>query len=269
VIVVGGGWIGAEVTASIRQLGIPVAMIAAESVPLQRVLGTEVGAIYRDLHAEHGVELVMNQRAMAFQGRTAVEAVVTGDGTRIEGDLVVVGIGAQPRTELAAKAGLHIRDGIAVNEFLETSAPGIYAAGDVASAWHPLLQTRLRVEHWDNARRQGRTAARNMLGNLEPYIRMPYFYSDQYDLGMEYTGHAQRWDRVVFRGEPASRAFVAFWLLDGRVVAGMNANVWQVNDAIAALVASRQKVAIERLVDPAVALDDLEALALSSRAAVG
>jgi 3-phenylpropionate/trans-cinnamate dioxygenase ferredoxin reductase subunit len=269
VIVVGGGWIGAEVTASIRQLGIPLAMIAAESVPLQRVLGTEVGAIYRDLHAEHGVELVMNQRAMAFQGRTAVEAVVTGDGTRIEGDLVVVGIGAQPRTELAAKAGLHIRDGIAVNEFLETSAPGIYAAGDVASAWHPLLQTRLRVEHWDNARRQGRTAARNMLGNLEPYIRMPYFYSDQYDLGMEYTGHAQRWDRVVFRGEPASRAFVAFWLLDGRVVAGMNANVWQVNDAIAALVASRQKVAIERLVDPAVALDDLEALALSSRAAVG
>ena len=269
VVVIGGGWIGAEVAASIRQLGRHVTLIADGSVLLERVLGTEVGTVYQDLHAERGVELVMSQRAVAFRGKSAVEAVETADGTIIEGDLVVVGVGAQPRTQLAVEAGLDVGDGIIVDQHLETSVPGIYAAGDVAAAWHPLLQARLRVEHWDNARRQGLAAARNMLGGTEPYTRIPYFYSDQYDLGMEYSGYAPKWDRVVFRGEPASRAFVAFWLLDGRVVAGMNANVWQVNDAIAALVASRKKVAIERLVDPAVALDDLEALALPSRAAVG
>jgi 3-phenylpropionate/trans-cinnamate dioxygenase ferredoxin reductase subunit len=262
VVVIGGGWIGAEVAASIRQLGLPVALIAEGSVPLERVLGAEVGAVYRDLHAERGVELVMNQRAVAFLGQTAVEAVETADGTRIEGDLVVVGVGARPRTELADRAGLGVGDGILVDELLQTSAPGIFAAGDVAAAWHPLLGARIRVEHWDNARRQGRAAARNMLGNAEPYLRIPYFYSDQYELGMEYAGHAPTWDRVLFRGEPASRAFVAFWLSDSRVVAGMNANVWKVNDAIAALVGSREKVAIERLVDPTVALDDLDALLL-------
>jgi len=260
VVVVGGGWIGAEVAASIRQLGLPVVMIADTSVPLERVLGIEVGTVYRDLHAGRGVELVMNQRAVAFLGRSAVEAVETADGARIEGDLVVVGVGAQPRTELADRAGLDVGDGILVDEYLETSMSGIFAAGDVAAAWHPFLGARLRLEHWDNARRQGRVAARNMLGKAEPYARIPYFYSDQYDLGMEYAGHAPSWDRVVFRGEPASSSFVAFWLKDGRVVAGMNANVWKVNDAIAALVGSRQRVAIERIVDPTVPLDDLEAL---------
>lgn len=260
VVVIGGGWIGAEVAASIRLLGPPVVMVAPGSVPLERVLGPEVGAVYRDLHAEHEVDLVMNQRAAAFRGRTAVEAVETADGTRIEGDVVVIGVGAEPRTQLAADAGLDVGDGILVDEFLETSAPGIFAAGDVAAAWHPVLGARIRVEHWDNARRQGPAAARNMLGKAEPYARIPYFYSDQYDLGMEYAGYAPTWDRVVFRGEPAGRAFVAFWLLDGRVVAGMNANVWQVNDAIAALVASKERVAVERLMDPTVQLDDLEAL---------
>jgi 3-phenylpropionate/trans-cinnamate dioxygenase ferredoxin reductase subunit len=261
-VVIGGGWIGAEVAASIRQLGLPVAMIADGSVPLERVLGAEVGSVYRDLHAERGVELVMHQRAVAFRGQTAIEAVETADGRRIEGDLVVVGVGAQPRIGLAADAGLDVADGILVDEMLETSVPGIFAAGDVAAAWHPLLGSRLRVEHWDNARRQGRAAARNMLGKAEPYLRIPYFYSDQYDLSMEYAGYAPAWDQVVFRGEPASRSFVAFWLTEGRVVAGMNANVLQVNDAIAALVGSKDRVAVERLVDPAVPLDDLEALLL-------
>ncbi len=224
-VVIGGGWIGAEVAASIRQIGLPVALVAGGSVPLERVLGLEVGAVYRDLHAEHGVELVMNQRAAGFRGRTAVEAVETADGTRVEGDLVVAGVGAQARTQLAAEAGLDVGDGILVDERLETSVPGIFAAGDVAAAWHPLLGARVRVEHWDNARRQGRAAARNMLGKAEDYVRIPYFYSDQYDLGMEYAGFAPAWDRVVFRGDPASRSFIAFWLQAGRVVAGMNANV--------------------------------------------
>lgn len=143
--------------------------------------------------------------------------------------------------------------------------PGIYAAGDVAEAWHPVFQARLRVEHLENARRQGRAAALNMLGHAEPYERVPYFYSDQYDLGMEYAGYAPRWDHVAFRGDPGGREFVAYWLLDDRVVAGMNANVWQVNDTLAALVGSRQRVAIDRLTDPSVALDDLDALLLPTR----
>lgn len=258
-LVIGGGWIGAEVAASLRQLGLQVALIAPDSVPLERVLGTEVGTVYRDLHAEHGVELVMNQRVSAFHGRAAVEAVETADGTRVKGDLMVVGVGARPRTELAATAGLEVGDGILVDEHLETSTPGTFAAGDVAGAWHLLLGARVRFEHWDNAKRQGRAAARNMLGQGEPYLRIPYFYSDQFDLAMEYAGFAPRWDRVVFRGDPASRAFLAFWLREGRVVAGMNANVWRVNDAITALVASKRQVDVERLADPAVPLDDIEA----------
>ncbi len=259
-VVIGGGWIGAEVSASLRQLGLSVAMVAPGSVPLERVLGPEVGAVYRDLHAERGVGLHMGQRVTAIRGSGAVEAVETTDGTRIEADLVVAGIGARPRTRLAADAGLTVDDGIVVDGHLETSAPGIFAAGDVAAAWHPALGARIRLEHWDNARRQGRAAARNMLGLAEPYVRLPYFYSDQYDLAMEYVGHAPAWDRVVFRGDPAGREFVAFWLGGGRVLAGMNANVPKVNDAIAALVRSRATVPVERLVDPSMPLDDLEAL---------
>ncbi|HET7026122.1 MAG TPA: FAD-dependent oxidoreductase [Candidatus Limnocylindrales bacterium] len=264
VVVVGGGWIGAEVAASIRQLGLPVSMVAIEKVPLQRVLGEAVGSLFGRLHAGHGVELAMNHVVRAFRGTSAVEAVETDDGSRIEGDLVVVGIGATPRTRLAKDAGLDVGDGILVDEHLETSASGIFAAGDVAGAWHPLLASRVRVEHWDNAKRQGRAAARNMLGMQEPYRRIPYFYSDQYDLSMEYAGYAPTFDRVAFRGDPASDAFVAFWLEDGRVVAGMNANVPNVNESIAALVASRERVAVERLIDPDVALGDLGSLTLSA-----
>ena len=173
VVVIGGGWVGSEVAASLRELGVTVALVAPGSTPLERVLGPEIGAVYRDLHAGHGVELHLDQRAVAFRGGPAVEAVETADGTRIEADLVVVGVGARPRTDLAAAAGLEVGDGIHVDEHLETSVPGIFAAGDVAAAWHPLFGGRLRVEHWDNARRQGRIAAQNMLG--EAPIRTPAF----------------------------------------------------------------------------------------------
>ena len=268
-VVVGGGWIGAEVAASLRQLGLPVALVTPGAVPLERVLGIEVGAVFRELHASHGVELYAGRHAVAFRGRDAVEKVETADGTRIDGDLVVVGVGARPRVELAVAAGLDVADGILVDERLATSAPGIFAAGDVASAWHPVLGVRLRVEHWDNARRQGRAAAAGMLGKAERYARIPYFYSDQYDLSVEYAGYAPSWDRVAFRGDPGSRAFVAFWLKDGRVQAGLNANVGRVSEAVTALVGSGARVAVERLVDREVPLDDLEALLLPAGMGAG
>ena len=267
VVVVGGGWIGAEVAASIRQLGREVALIADSAVPLERVLGPEVGAIFRDAHVAHGVRLVADQRVVAFHGRSgAVETVETTDGTRIDADLVVVGVGAAPRTALAESAGIAVGNGILVSDRLETSAEGIFAAGDVASAEHPVFGTRLRVEHWDNARRQGRIAARNMLGHDEAYARIPYFYSDQFELSMEYAGYAPTFDRVVFRGAPAAGKFIAFWLLDGRVVAGMNVNTWKVNEAISALVASGRPVEAAALADPGVSLESLAGIEASAAA---
>ena len=268
VVVVGGGWIGAEVAASIRMLGHEVALVADTAVPLERVLGAEVGAIYRDTHVANGVRLVANQRVVAFHGRGgAVEAAETTDGTRIDADLVVVGIGAAPRTALAEAAGIAVGNGILVNDRLETSAEGIFAAGDVASAEHPVFGARLRVAHWDNARRQGRTAARNMLGHDEAYARIPYVYSDQFELSMEYAGYAPAFDRVVFRGAPAAGKFIAFWLLDGRVVAGMNVNTWKVNEAISALVASGRLVNAAALADPGVSLESLAGI--EAKAAAG
>lgn len=260
-VVIGAGWIGAEVAASLRQLDVPVTMIAPDPMPLVRVLGPEVGQVYLDLHREHGVDLMMGQGVVALHGDGVVEAVETDAGQRVMADLVVVGIGALPRTELAVQAGLDVGNGINVAETLATSDPAIYAAGDVAAAWHPILQTHLRIEHWDNARRQGRHAASNMLGAGEAYTRLPYFFSDQYDLGMEYRGHATDWDAVVFRGALESREFLAFWLKDGRVVAAMNANVWKVGKPLTDLIESGRPVDIERLRDASVPLDDLDALA--------
>jgi 3-phenylpropionate/trans-cinnamate dioxygenase ferredoxin reductase subunit len=227
-VVVGAGWIGAEVAASLRQTGVEVTIVEPAAVPLERVLGAEVGAIYRELHREHGVELLLGTGLTALEGDGRVERVVTSDGRRIDCDVVVVGIGVVPRTDLAAAAGLKVDRGIVVDELMQTSAPGIFAAGDVTNARHPLYEGHLHVEHWANALHQGPAAARSMLGKGQPYARLPYFYSDQYDVGMEYSGHAGAWDEVVFRGDPAGREFIAFWLSGDRVLAGMNVNVWNV-----------------------------------------
>ncbi len=254
--VIGAGWIGSEVAASARQRGMDVTVIAPEAVPLERMLGPEVGAVYRDLHRDHGVELRMKAAVASFEGDGRVERVRTADGATIDCDAVVVGAGAAPRTELAEAAGLAVENGVLVDERLATSAPGVFAAGDLANHLHPALG-RLRVEHWDNALHQGPAAARSMLGSDQPYARTPYFYSDQYDVGMEYAGHAPAWERVVFRGDPASREFIAFWLADGRVLAGMNVNVWDVTEPIQALIASGSRVDVDRLADPGVALEDL------------
>jgi 3-phenylpropionate/trans-cinnamate dioxygenase ferredoxin reductase subunit len=245
-VIVGAGWIGCEVAASARQRGIEVTVIAPHSVPFARVLGSEVGAIYRDIHVDHGVEMLLGTIA-AIEGADSVERVRLNDGRTIDCDAVVVGIGATPRAMLAAAAGLAVHNGILADERLETSSPGIFVAGDVANQLHPSLG-RLRVEHWDNALRQGPAAARSMLGSTDGYARLPYFFSDQYDVGMEYSGHVTDWDRIVFRGDPATREFIAFWLRDGRVLAGMNVNVWDVAETIRALIG--HPVDEGRLADP-------------------
>jgi 3-phenylpropionate/trans-cinnamate dioxygenase ferredoxin reductase subunit len=259
VAVVGAGWIGSEVAASARQMGVDAALVNPQSVPLQRVVGPEVGAVFRDLHADHGVDLHLGVGVEAIVGDGRAEGVRTTDGKTLDADLVVVGVGVTPRTELAEAAGLEVGNGITVDAFLETSVAGIFAAGDVAAAWHPRLMTHIRVEHWANALNQGPAAARAMLGNGIPYDRVPYFFSDQYDLGLEYSGYAPIWDRVVFRGDPASRKFVAFWINDGRVVAGMNVNVWDVVQPIQALVRSGRPVDLARLTDPSVPLEEMGA----------
>jgi 3-phenylpropionate/trans-cinnamate dioxygenase ferredoxin reductase subunit len=259
VVVVGAGWIGAEIAASARQRGLEVTVVAPGSVPLERVLGREVGGLYRDIHTERGVRMLLGSGVDAFEGDAAVERVRTSNGQRIECDFVVVGIGALPRTQLAAWGGLATADGIFTDQYLQTSAPGVFAAGDVACAQHPFYGRRIRVEHWANALRQGPVAARNMLGAEEPYDCLPYFFSDQYDVGMEYSGFARTWDRVVFRGNPASREFIAFWLTGDRVVAGMNVNVWDVVDPIQRLIRDRVAVDDWRLADPDVPLEQLAA----------
>jgi 3-phenylpropionate/trans-cinnamate dioxygenase ferredoxin reductase subunit len=257
VVVVGAGWIGSEVAASARQLGADVAIVAPDPVPLMRVLGPEVGSVYRDLHAEHGVGLHLSTKVEAIVGTVVVQGVRTTDGTVIEGDLVVVGVGVSPRDELARDAGMNVENGIVVDEFLRSSAPDVFAAGDVAATWNPMYQRRIRMEHWANALNQGETAARNMLGQDTAYAKLPYFYSDQYDFGMEYNGFAYDWDRVVLRKGTSVLEFVAFWLKDGRVLAGMNANVWDQGDGIKALIRGGSAVDVDRLADPSVPLTEL------------
>ena len=256
-VVVGSGWIGAEIAASARQKGCEVTMVEMASLPLERVLGPEVGQIYLDIHRDHGIEFLPETTVEHFEGAGSVERVVTRDGATLEADFVVVGIGVAPRTGLVETAGLRIDNGVLVDERLETSVPGVFAAGDVANAHHPFYGHRLRVEHWANALNQGPVAARAMLGQDVAYDEIPYFFSDQYEVGMEYGGFATSWDEVVFRGEVAAREFVAFWLEDERVVAGMNVNVWDVNEAIRELIRSRHAVDPTRLADPDVPFDAL------------
>jgi 3-phenylpropionate/trans-cinnamate dioxygenase ferredoxin reductase subunit len=257
VVVIGSGWIGAEFAASARQRGAEVTVIDPASVPLERVLGPEVGAVYRDLHRAHGVQLLLGTGVEGFQGDGPVQRVRTSDGRMVECDFAVVGIGVAPRVGLAERAGLKTDNGIMVDQALATSAPGVHAAGDVANAWHPFYERHVRVEHWANALNQGPAAARAMLGQSVSYDRLPYFFSDQYDAGMEYSGFATEWDEVVFRGDPASREFIAFWLSDERVVAGMNVNVWDVNEHLQELIRSRRAVEVPALVDPDTPLDSL------------
>jgi 3-phenylpropionate/trans-cinnamate dioxygenase ferredoxin reductase component len=259
VVVVGGGWIGSEFAASARQRGLQVTLIDPHPLPGERLFGPEIAGFFRDVHAQHGVELRFGQGVEAFEGDRTVARVVTNVGETVECDFVVIGVGVLPRVGLAHDAGIAINNGITVDEALRTSLPEVFAAGDVANAWHPFYGQRLRVEHWANALHQGPAAARAMLGEPVSYDRIPYFFTDQYDVGMEYSGYAVDWDEVVFRGDPASGEFVAFWLRDECVVAAMNVNIWDINQHAQALIRSRRSVSSAQLTDPSTALDALAA----------
>jgi 3-phenylpropionate/trans-cinnamate dioxygenase ferredoxin reductase component len=259
VAIAGAGWIGLEVAAAAREAGCEVTVIEPEPAALYRALGPELGEMFTGLHREHGVQFRFGESVSEFRGSGRVGEVVTSSGAVVPADAVVVGIGAVPNAGLAADAGLETGNGIVVDAALRTSDSSIYAAGDVANAYHPLLRRRVRVEHWANALKSGPAAARSMLGQDVSYDPVPYFYSDQYDLGMEAAGLPEpgSYDQVVYRGDRATREFIAFWLRQGAVVAGMNVNVWDVNDDIQALIRSGRQVGADRLADPDVPLSEL------------
>jgi 3-phenylpropionate/trans-cinnamate dioxygenase ferredoxin reductase component len=262
VVIIGGGWIGLEAAAAARARGCHVTVVEATVLPMQRVLGAEVAQLFMTLHEANGVEFRCSMSVRELRGAGDVTSVVLRDGTQLPADVVIAGIGAWPNDELAAGAGLEVDNGVVTDEHFRTSDPDVYACGDVASSLHSLLGKRIRVEHWANALDGGPAAAKAMLGQHVVHDRIPYFFSDQYDLGMEYSGYVEPggYDRVVFRGDPAGGEYLAFWTLGGRVLAGMNANVWDVQDDIQTLVRAGfagQSIDPSRLADPEVPLADL------------
>ncbi|MGA5704329.1 NAD(P)/FAD-dependent oxidoreductase [Peterkaempfera bronchialis] len=265
-LIVGAGWIGLEVAAAARGYGAEVTVVEPQPTPLYGVLGPELGGFFADLHRDRGVSFQLGASITEVVGQDGmVLAALTDTGEELPAHAMLIGIGAAPDTALAEAAGLEIAPreeggGVAVDASLRTADPDVFAAGDLASAYHPVFGRRLRVEHWANALNGGPAAARAMLGREVVYDRLPYFFSDQYDLGMEYSGYAApgEYAQVVIRGDAGKREFIAFWL-DGenRVLAGMNVNVWDVTDPIQRLVRSRRPVDPERLADPGVPLDAL------------
>ena len=258
--VVGAGWIGLEVAASARQRGVNVTVVETAKLPLVGAVGEEVGAVFAALHRDHGVDLRLDSEVKEI---TTADGKATGlrlgDGSSVAADAVLVAVGAQPNIELADQAGLSTGDGgVLVDASLCTSDHDIYAVGDIAAAEHPLFGSRIRTEHWANALKQPAVAAAGMLGEKAEYTELPYFFTDQYDLGMEYAGYAPTYNRVVFRGDVDGREFVAFWLdADDRVLAGMNVNIWDVLDDVKSLIRSRTTVDPDKLADPQAPLGEL------------
>ena len=260
VAIIGGGWIGLETAAAARNAGLDVTLLEHAELPLLRVLGPETAPIFADLHRDHGVDLRSQVAVAELSARNgAVTAVILSDGNRIEADMVLVGVGVTPNTQLAARAGLKIDNGIIVDEHLRTSDVNIFAAGDIANAYNPRLGRHIRVEHWANARRQGAIAGKAMLGQDAVDARPSYFFTDQYDLSMEYTGDIgpSRYDQVIFRRYPDPRHLIVFWLSEQRVQAGMNINVWDVAEDIERLVQSPHQADTDELADPDIPLASL------------
>ncbi|MGN5733214.1 NAD(P)/FAD-dependent oxidoreductase [Arthrobacter psychrochitiniphilus] len=259
VAILGAGWIGLEVAAAARAAGLEVTVLERGELPLQRILGTAPAEIFAKLHRDHGVDLrcgVQGTRIIGDDPRQPT-GVALSDGSQLGVDLVVAGIGAVPNTLLAQAAGLELENGVMVDKHLRSSDPDIYAAGDVANAFHPLLGKHIRSEHWYNALSQPAVAARSMLGQDAVYAELPYFYSDQYELGMEYSGYVAPggYDEIIFRGDPAALTFMTFWLKDRRVLAGMNVNIWNQTETIKALVRCGRQVDVARLADSKIPLE--------------
>lgn len=256
--VIGAGWIGMEAAATARGFGNEVVILERDPVPLRAALGDEMGEVFRALHLEHGVDLRTSVGVERIVGDDRARGVVV-DGETLDADLVLIGVGAVPDTALAESGGLELLNGILTDVALRTSAPDVYAAGDVANPFHPVLQRHLRSEHWANALNAGKVAARSMLRLPAALSDIPYFYTDQYDLGMELSGYAPLMTdaEVVVRGDREAREFIAFWVDDGRVVAGMNVNVWDANEAVQALIRSGERIDLERLRDPEAPLENL------------
>ena len=260
VVIAGAGWIGLETAAAAREYGCEVTVAEPESGVLRRALGPELGEVFADLHRSHGVTFRFGEGLSEVTGSGgAVTGAVTSSGEELPADTVIIAVGVAPNVGLAADAGLEVDNGIVVDEALRTSDPDIFAAGDVANALNSLLGRRVRVEHWGNALHGGPLAARSMMGREVTYDWVPYFFSDQYDLGMETAGLPDpgSYDEVVYRGDQDSLEFISFWLADRVVVAGMNVNVWDVNDHIQALIRSGETVDPDRLADPDIPLTDL------------
>jgi 3-phenylpropionate/trans-cinnamate dioxygenase ferredoxin reductase component len=260
VVIIGAGWIGLETAAAARAAGLDVTLLVSGDLPLEHVLGPEVAPIFDELHRSHGVDLRYRTTAVELMGRHGtVTGVMLSDGTRIDADMIIVGVGVAPRTELAAAAGLKIDNGIVVDEHLRTSDPDIFAAGDIAQTYSPRLGRHIRVEHWANARRQGAVAAKAMLGQDAVDVRPSYFFTDQYDLSMEYTGDIgpAGYDRVIFRRNADSNEMIVFWLYEQRIQAGMNINIWDVADDIDRLIQSARPINADDLGNPAIPLATL------------
>jgi 3-phenylpropionate/trans-cinnamate dioxygenase ferredoxin reductase subunit len=261
VVIIGAGWIGLEAAAAARIADAEVTVLEPEPTPLHAAIGPELGAKFAKLHTDHGVEFRFGESAAEIHGDAAgrVGAVLTSGGKVLPANVVVVGIGARPRDELASAAGLAVDNGLLTNAALQTSDPDIYAAGDVANSVSPMLRRRVRVEHWSNALNGGPAAAKSMLGQEIVYDRVPYFYSDQYDLGMECSGLPQpgTYDQVVYRGDADALEFIAFWLNGDQLVAGMNVNVWDVASDIQSLIRSARPLDTARLANPDIPLAEV------------
>jgi 3-phenylpropionate/trans-cinnamate dioxygenase ferredoxin reductase subunit len=249
-VVVGAGFIGMEVAASLRQLGVEVEVVEIFSVPLLRVLGEEVGKAYEGIHRDHGVRFHLRDDIRRFHGRGRVEEVATVGGARIGCDFVVVGIGISPDTEIVAGTPISVENGILVDEWCRTNVEGVFAAGDVANHHHPLFGRRIRVEHWDNALKQGAAAARNMMGRPEVFDDPHWFWSDQYSFNLQYVGFASEWDELVIRGSLEERDFLGFYLRAGIVEAVVGVNRGKDVRRSASIIRDRRRV------DPAVLRDE-------------
>ncbi|RAQ94160.1 NAD(P)/FAD-dependent oxidoreductase [Thermogemmatispora tikiterensis] len=223
-VLVGMGFIGCEVAASLRQSGIEVVAIEAYKTPLYRVVGEKIGKVFEEIHREHGVRFLFEETIVAFEASQRVQCVVTSSGRRIDCDFVIIGVGVEPVTELVEGSEVQIENGIVVNQYCQTQVPDIYAAGDVANHFHPVVGKKMRVEHWQNAISQGRAAALNMLGRREPYQEVHWFWSDQYKYNVQYAGFPCAWDQLVVRGKLNEHKFTAFYMQEGKVMAVISIN---------------------------------------------